>query len=326
MTKMRLKGFSDEEISQSINDVASGIEFKSFSLGVSSVSPETKEESRKKAIDFVKSRFKVKHSNNDADVYFLVDIDNAFVDANPSNIFLEGRYSKHSRKIAQTFHYCFKCKGKGCRHCNNSGKLSEESVQELVEKELLAVFEAEVSKFHGCGREDVDVLMLGKGRPFVIEIISPKKRSINLKKVEEKINSNNKNKITIQGLVFTNKKKVAELKNTEFKKIYSAKCLCKEQIKEADLKKILGKELKIIQRTPIRVEKRRPDKEREKNAKITKAQLINENEFVVEILASHGLYIKEFISGDEKRTKPSISSLLEKPCLCKELDVLEILI
>jgi len=28
---------------------------------------------------------------------------------------------------------------------------------------------------HASGREDVDVRMLGKGRPFILEIVSPKR-------------------------------------------------------------------------------------------------------------------------------------------------------
>jgi len=37
-----------------------------------------------------------------------------------------------------------------------------------------------------------------------------------------------------------------------------------------------------------------------------------------------GLYIKELISGDDGRTKPSISEILNTPAECIELDVLEV--
>ena len=42
------------------------------------------------------------------------------------------------------------------------------------------------------------------------------------------------------------------------------------------------------------------------------------------IYCDGGLYIKELISGDDGRTKPSVSSILNKNCICKELDVLKV--
>ena len=41
-------------------------------------------------------------------------------------------------------------------------------------------------------------------------------------------------------------------------------------------------------------------------------------------MRKEGTYVKEFISGDDKKTFPSLSSLLEVHCSCKLLDVLEI--
>jgi tRNA pseudouridine synthase 10 len=37
-----------------------------------------------------------------------------------------------------------------------------------------------------------------------------------------------------------------------------------------------------------------------------------------------GLYIKELISGDDDRTKPSVSDLLKMESICKQLDVIEV--
>ena len=49
-------------------------------------------------------------------------------------------------------------------------------------------------KFHTGGREDIDVRMLGNGRPFVLEILDPKKSySVSedkLKEMEAIINTN----------------------------------------------------------------------------------------------------------------------------------------
>ena len=55
-----------------------------------------------------------------------------------------------------------------------------ESVEELLSEPILEATNGWQAKFHGAGREDIDVLMLGSGRPFVLEIKEPKIRKINL--------------------------------------------------------------------------------------------------------------------------------------------------
>jgi tRNA pseudouridine synthase 10 len=52
---------------------------------------------------------------------------------------------------------------------------------------------------------------------------------------------------------------------------------------------------------------------------------IGEKSFELKLKTSHGTYVKEFISGDDGRTVPSVSSLLNLKCECKQLDVLEII-
>jgi tRNA pseudouridine synthase 10 len=55
------------------------------------------------------------------------------------------------------------------------------SVEEEIGKTLLKMTLGKNHSFHGCGREDIDVITVGEGRPFVIEIINPKKRNFDLK-------------------------------------------------------------------------------------------------------------------------------------------------
>ena len=43
------------------------------------------------------------------------------------------------------------------------------------------------------------------------------------------------------------------------------------------------------------------------------------------VLCQHGTYVKEWISGDEGRTTPSLSSMLSVPCRCDLLDVEEVM-
>ena len=81
-------------------------------------------------------------------------------------VFVEGRYRKLTRDLPQTVYFCPECKGhprrrKKCERCEGFGKLSRDSVQELVAWVLGKAFGTRKNKFHGSGREDVDVRMLG---------------------------------------------------------------------------------------------------------------------------------------------------------------------
>ena len=116
-------------------------------------------------------------------------------------IFIEGRYRKLIRGIPQTKWPCTKCKGKGCEECNFTGKQYPESVEELLSETVLKHTNGYEAKFHGAGREDIDVRMLGTGRPFVLEIKEPKIRKIDLKKIEEEVGEVAKGKTSIEPLL-----------------------------------------------------------------------------------------------------------------------------
>ncbi|MFH1234254.1 MAG: tRNA pseudouridine(54/55) synthase Pus10 [Candidatus Diapherotrites archaeon] len=240
-------------------------------------------------------------------------------------VFISGRYKKFSREITQTKHFCFKCRGKGCGFCGKTGILTSESVQSLIEKHALPLFGAASGKFHGAGREDKDVRMLGNGRQFVLELLEPKKRSLGLKQLKDEVNRAESKKIEISDLEYCQNAEVAVTKEKKHAKLYEATVSCEQPIDSGKAKALPGQSFEIIQRTPLRVSKRRADMDRKRKLEIKGIELLSKNELVVQVIADSGLYVKEFISGDEGRTNPSFSSLLGNKCSCKELDVLEIM-
>ena len=122
------------------------------------------------------------------DIVFNIDlIDNPKVRIQINPLYIEGKYNKLKRGIPQTKWPCTKCKGRGCEECNFTGKQYLESVEELISEHVLELTKGKEAKFHGAGREDIDVLMLGSGRPFVLEIKEPKLRKLDLSKVEEEV-------------------------------------------------------------------------------------------------------------------------------------------
>ncbi|MGB9844703.1 tRNA pseudouridine(54/55) synthase Pus10 [Methanothermobacter tenebrarum] len=273
----------------------------------------------------LKKRFNCGVDFENPDIVVKVDFRKSkprvWIQINP--LFIEGRYRKLVRGIPQTKWPCRECKGRGCPRCNFTGKMYPTSVEELVAEPALKATQGSRSKFHGAGREDVDVRMLGRGRPFVLEIKEPKIRKINLKKISDEINKSAKGKIQVLDLKFSNRNRKVEIKTSSSYKIYKAKVKLKDKIEPSALEKLKSLNL-IKQRTPKRVAHRRADKIRKRRVIDIRWNIIDSRTFEVILKTEGGLYIKELISGDDGRTKPSVSEILNTSAECIELDVLEV--
>jgi len=243
-----------------------------------------------------------------------------------SPIFIYGRYKKYKRGIPQTKWFCRICRGRGCRRCGYTGKMYETSVEELVAEQFLAKTEGFDESFHGGGREDIDVRMLGKGRPFVLEIKNPRIRNLDLSELEYEINTHNRGKVEVSNLRFSNVNEVARIKNAKFRKTYRVvfkgeKTLNKEKLKKA-AQTLQGKT--ISQFTPLRVAHRRANTVREKKIYNCDIESVDDTIATLTLETESGTYIKELISSDDGRTRPSISEIIGVPCKVMKLDVMEI--
>ena len=122
------------------------------------------------------------------DIVAILDLAEDSVEIQVNPVFFFGRYLKYERGIPQTHWDCRACRGAGCEKCNFTGKQYVDSVEELIGRPVMEAFEAENAVLHGAGREDIDARMLGSGRPFVMEVEAPRKRSVDLALLEEEIN------------------------------------------------------------------------------------------------------------------------------------------
>jgi tRNA pseudouridine synthase 10 len=258
----------------------------------------------------------------------MVIIDTVFDDVilQIDSLFIYGRYKKLKRGVPQTKWYCRICRGKGCKMCNYTGKMYNSSVEELVAKQFLKDSKGSDELFHGCGREDIDVLMLGTGRPFVLEIKNPKVRKLDLSKIKQTINTNNKGIIEINNLRFTDKDEVMRIKSANFSKTYQIvvkgkKALNKEKLKKA-AQRLQSETIK--QFTPSRVAHRRANMVREKKIYKCTINSVEANIATLTVESESGTYIKELISGDTGKTKPNLSEIIGVPCKVAELDVINI--
>jgi len=261
------------------------------------------------------------------DITITLDLAKSKLELQIRSVYIIGRYRKMVRGIPQTRWPCRKCKGKGCESCNFTGKQYQESVDELIKGPVVEAFQAVDTAFHGSGREDIDALMLGSGRPFVVEAKSPKKRSADLEELMRSINEKAAGKIEVREFSFIGKGMIETLKSAKADKTYKLKVTFKEPVSEEKLKSCLGSlsGTEISQQTPRRVVHRRADLVRKRHVhSIRLDELTGKGYVYITVNCEGGLYVKELISGDEGRTNPSLSGLLGVTALVEDLDVVNV--
>lgn len=261
------------------------------------------------------------------DVVVLVEPFSSNVRLQVNPLFIAGRYQKLVRSIPQSKWFCSECHGKGCAKCNWTGKMYSESVQEIVEKPILEATSGAAASFHASGREDIDARMLGAGRPFVIEIASPKRRFLDLTNIEKSVNDFGAERVVVSDLKFADRSVIRKLKGGESRqKEYRVFIHFEKEISNEDmhyLEKNLTNVL-IKQRTPIRVLHRRADMTREKYIYELNVKKLSPREAEMRLRCQGGLYVKELVSGDDGRTMPNVSELLKNKAKPLNLDVLSI--
>lgn len=260
------------------------------------------------------------------DINVVIDLSDNKIRLQINSLWIYGGYKKLARGIPQTRWFCNVCRGAGrfgrkkCKKCKGKGKMYATSVQEIIAKPFMKYTKGADSSFHGAGREDIDARCLD-WRPFLIEILSPKHRKIDLKKIRMEINKNGK--VLVSGLKFSNRDAARKIKAAKPPKTYKALVVFEKPFKKEDLKKIRSISY-VAQETPRRVMHRRADRLRKRKVLGIKWKEINKKCLELKIKAEAGMYIKELVHGDEGRTTPSISGLLNNKAKVKELDVIKI--
>ena len=265
------------------------------------------------------------------DIVFTFDFINHQVQVRSHPLFVGGRYKKHKRGIPQSKWLCRSCQGDGCGDCNFLGRRYSTSVEELVTPHVCKAAEGKEAKFHASGREDVDALMLGDGRPFVIEIRQPYRRTLNLEKLAQMINfaANKRIEVELEGYKsrsdMINLKSRSQQMTKRYRAIVALEKIPHHLDEDFVNKTALSfKEQVIAQETPTRVVHRRTDKIRYRTVLEMVITILDEEKLNVLVHCEGGLYVKELISGDDGRTSPSLSERLGIPAKVLDLDVLEV--
>ena len=207
--------------------------------------------------------------NDKPDVLALIDVLTLTVELDIRAVYVYGRYRKLERGIPQTRWPCRACKGRGCESCNQTGLQYEKSVQDLVGNPMLEIFQGTEHAFHGMGREDIDVRCLGRGRPFVLEIKEPRKRSFNAEKLAEIINEAAKGSVEVSAIRPSTRSEVVRIKDTPAEKSYTIRFTI-EPMNEAEYAVLTAPVDMTKEDVQDRSKKRRRQRRGDKNADRTK--------------------------------------------------------
>ncbi|CAN0514611.1 unnamed protein product, partial [Laminaria digitata] len=195
-----------------------------------------------------------------------------------------GRYTKLSRSVPQT-----------------PWMKGFYSVQEAVSEPFEAFSGCVEGLLHGAGREDVDVRMLGKGRPFSLELVdslrSASEVGARLGELQAAVNGatgrrNAGGGVAVSGLrvagpgeLPSDVQKVGEGK----RKHYRCVVWVSRSLERGEVEAMCDRpELVVQQATPIRVLHRRTLLDRPRSIFDMRAEWINEHFFVLELTTSAG--------------------------------------
>ncbi|GJP54820.1 hypothetical protein CLOM_g13856 [Closterium sp. NIES-68] len=235
------------------------------------------------------------------------------------SVYIAGRYLKFSRALSQS------------PWTVDDGQMGDGSVQDAIASHLLPLTHPVSHKFQAAGREDIDVRMLGSGRPFLLEFKGAKLVPTvgDVKRIEGEINEQERGKVGVLQLQLADARVCAVMRQgeAEKQKSYVAVVWLSRPITQADVAKLESiRDLELQQKTPIRVLHRRSPLTRPRTIYSMQCHLVpsNPHVFLLHLTTQAGTYVKEFVHGDFGRTQPNVGSLLNCEADILQLDVVDI--
>ncbi len=153
--------------------------------------------------------------------------------------------------------------------------------------------------------------MLGSGRPFVMEIEAPRKRSVDLAALEEKINRDAAGRVAVRLDGWADRKMVQSIKSDKGHKRYRILVEIDGSVTPDEFRAALDQ----LKGATIVRERRVLDIECTGGV---------DGRYWVEVAGEAGLYIKELVSGDSGRTRPSLAQILGRTAHVVSLDVVQV--
>jgi tRNA pseudouridine synthase 10 len=149
---------------------------------------------------------------------------------------------------------------------------------------------------------------------------------VDLVALEEEINQKAEGRVAVHLTGWADRKMVQTLKSDKAHKKYRILVETGSPVAPDVFKAALDqlKGVTIQQRTPMRVSHRRADRVRERQVIDIQCTGRVDDRYWVEVVGEAGLYIKELVSGDGGRTRPSLAQILGRTASVVSLDVVQV--
>ncbi|MFB6146469.1 MAG: tRNA pseudouridine(54/55) synthase Pus10 [Halobacteriaceae archaeon] len=269
------------------------------------------------------------------DVLVLLVPERETVEVQVNPAFVSGRYRKLQRDVPQTEWPCSACGGSGqtiadgdpvdCPECDGTGYRYQTSVEQEIAPVVRDAMDGREATFHGAGREDVDALMLGTGRPFVVEVTEPVRRFPDVEEIAATIEAGSE-VVEVEGLRLATYDAVERVKELPASKRYRVAVEFDDPV-DADALAAAVEALEgvtVQQRTPERVAHRRADTVRERTVYEAAVAEAEGRRAEIEVRGEGGLYVKELVHGDGGRTDPNLAAELGVGATVTALDVVAV--
>lgn len=273
--------------------------------GIDSIKSEITNEMAK---SFAK-KTKTNPDNASPDLIFKINLKDSFYELRAKSIILSGRYTKKTRNLIQKQRPHTSCLGKGCFECNFSGMSDHPSVEGFLTKPILEKFRAEKIKTTWIGGEEKTSMVLGKGRPFFLQIINPKKRRVSINK-----------KIIHDDMTFFGFKTIKKIPADPIKFRSKVKLYI---LTEKNIPKKTITKIENTKNFPVSVYMD-SDNYYEKQVYDIKCKKITPKSFSIFITVEGGFPVKRFIEGND--VEPNLIGLFNDKFTCKEFDFQDIVL
>ncbi|MGM0590948.1 MAG: tRNA pseudouridine(54/55) synthase Pus10 [Halobacteriota archaeon] len=282
--------------------------------------------------DRLERRIGASRDTDRPDVVVVLDLVATDVEVRITPRYVYGRYRKLVAGVAQRVRKCPECGGtetqslddgdRVCETCDGSGRLP--SVEEIVAWSVRDALDAAEVVFHTAGREADDVLVLGTGRPFVVEVKEPRRRVTEATDLRPEIEAAAADRVAVDELTLVDSDAIGRVSGLPFRQRYRVTVTTRDPIPAGGLRDAVTRLAETTIRRHVRMEElregRRPTEVVRKLQNVD-GEWIADWRSAVEFEVAAGIDPESVVTGEDGRTEPSLSELLKT-----DLDVTEVAI
>lgn len=240
-----------------------------------------------------------------SDLFIHVDLAGGDTKVSSKPIFVYGKYTKPSG-LPQHQQRCPSCGGRGCEVCSQTGFDAAPSVESVLQRTLGRMAGSENIRVSWLGSEDAESAVHPPGRPFIAEVKSPLRRTVQ----RSFATRTGRGRVSVSGLKLL-RGKPSRMPSFRFRTLAFIESA--RRVNPAELKS-LSKQFRGVE-----VEFARPGESAvRRRVYLVRARRVR-GEIQAEIELDGGLPVKRLVSGEA--VSPSLAEVLKTDLRCRKFDI-----